>query len=183
MAQTGIREVRPPHEAVLDEMLARPFIGYRELSLRTGYTVSWLSQMIRSDCFQQEFRRRRGDVECNVLGSIQDRLGALSHLAIERMEEVLIKSEDPEQIVDAFDKVLHRTGYAPKTGPAPQPTLQQNNLFVVQREELENLRAGMLLGMQPSSGASVLVTDAEPGSEATLTVTEGSYEDEGGSGT
>src|SRR3970040_1739007 len=51
MAQTGIAEVRPPHESILDILIAEPFITLAQLSARTGYSISWLSQIKRSGCF------------------------------------------------------------------------------------------------------------------------------------
>lgn len=148
VAKTGIKEVRHPHDAVMDYLLANPFWTLRELSMATGYSVSWLSQIIRSDCFQDEYARRRGDVECNVLGTIQERLGSLAHLAIDRMEEVLVETTDKDLIVDAFDKVLHRTGYAPKATPVAPVVQQQNNLILVEKGELAELR-GMITGQAP----------------------------------
>jgi hypothetical protein len=134
----------------MDLILAKPWATLRELSLMSGYSIAWLSQMIRSDCFQQEYRRRRDGVECGVLQTIEERLQSLTHLAIDRMEEVLVETEDKELVVDAFDRVLHRAGYAPKAKEALAPTLQQNNIYVLQRGELEELRGQILEGSRPT---------------------------------
>lgn len=144
MGAALIRGLKHYHDAIMDEMLANPFWTLKQLAAKTGYTPSWLSMVINSDVFREEYHRRRGDVECNVMGSIQERLGRLSHLAIERMEEKLLDTEDKDYILDAFDKVLHKAGYAPKTQQSLPPVQQQNNLFLVQKGELQELRQLMV---------------------------------------
>lgn len=155
MAQTQIKEMRAPHDAVLDLLLANPMTTLKALSLATGYSSSWLSQMIRSDCFQQEYQRRRGDIEVNVMQDIQTRLESLTHLAIDGMEEMLSKGNlDADTRIDAFDRVLHRTGYAPKSAAtAPQgPTFnQQNNVYLVRPEELRGLRDQIISQPEPAA--------------------------------
>ena len=53
---------------------------------------------------------------------------------MEKLTEHLEKTEDPEFILSATDKILHRMGYAPQSSrnPAggPAPTNQQNNFFL-----------------------------------------------------
>lgn len=165
MAATGIKEVRHPHDAVMDYMLAHPFWTLAQLAAATGYTVPWLSQMIRSDCFQDEYHRRRADFETNVMGSIQERLGELSHLAISKMGQALEGTQDPDTIIDAFDKVLHRTGYAPRsqaTSVPPSVLQQQNNVFLVEKGELAALRAVITSGGQGIQDVLPAPLDQEP---------------------
>lgn len=150
MAATQISEMRAPHDAVLDHLLAHPFWTLKQLAAATGYSVSWLSQMIRSDCFQQAYQARRGDIESGIMAGIGERLNALAHLAIDNMEEVLTSAVDAETKIDAFDKVLHRTGYAPNSaksreGASDGNTFVQNN-FYMDRKELEELQGRILEG-------------------------------------
>ena len=138
-----LKEMRPTHDGILDIILLNPQIKLRELAAATGYSVSWLSQMTRSDLFRAAYDARRGDIECEVMMGVGERLNALSHLAIDKMEKRLKETEDADFVIDAFDKVLHRTGYAPNStktqGPAA-PTNQQNNFFLVEKGELSQLR-------------------------------------------
>lgn len=145
MAATQIKEMRPTHDAVLDHVLTRPHATLSELSRVTGYTVSWLSQMIRSDAFKAAYAARRGEIECTVMEGIGDRLNGLAHLAIDKLEEELTKTKDPDMVLDSFDKVLHRAGYAPAANKAPAgPVLQQNNVFLVSRDDLNTAREKIL---------------------------------------
>ena len=147
MGQTAIREMKPTHDSVLDKVLANPHMTLKELSNVTGYSVAWLSQMMRSDLFRAAYDARRGDFECEVMMGIGERLNALSHLAIDKLTENLQSTIDPDFIVDAFDKVLHRTGYAPNAAKqATGPIQQQNNVFLVGKEELGELRSRVLQG-------------------------------------
>lgn len=147
MAATQIKEMRPTHDSVLDVVLANPHATLHQLSVITTYSVSWLSQMMRSDCFRAAYDKRRGDIEAEVMMPIQARLNAVAHLAIDRMEGELKKSTDPDFVIDAFDKVLHRAGFAPASkAPAPAgPTFQQNNFYATP-EELAGLRGQILEG-------------------------------------
>jgi hypothetical protein len=166
MAATGIQKMKHPHDAVMDYLLANPFWTLDQLSKATGYTVPWLSQMINSDCFQDEYARRRGPAEACVFQSIQQRLQGLSHLAIDKLETQLSKTNDPDFIIDAFDKVLHRTGYAPKAQAIAPPVLQQqNNLFVVDRQELADLRGVILEGQALPSPMQAESSEQKEGDE------------------
>lgn len=152
MAATGIKEVRPTHEAILDLVLTRPHGTLRELGQLTGYSVSWLSQVMRSDCFRAAYDARRGDIEAEVMMGIGDRLNALSHLAIDKIEAELKTTEDPDFKLDAFDKILHRTGYAPSSKATAQPggpqVVVQNN-FTLSREDLAEFRGKVIEGQTP----------------------------------
>lgn len=160
MAATQIHEMRVPHEAILDEILANPFYTLKQLAAKTGYSVSWLSQMIRSDCFRAAYESRRGPIEAGIMAGISDRLNAIAHLAIDNMEEVLTSAADADTKIDAFDRVMHRTGYAPnspKTGGAPQPGVQNNTFLIAAApDELKGLREQII------NGTAERVTEALP---------------------
>jgi hypothetical protein len=164
MAATQISEMRPTHEGILDHVLARPHATLRELAAVTGYSVSWLSQVMRSDCFKAAYDARRGDLNCEIMMSITDRLQALSHLAIDKIEAQLTNTENPDFILDSFDKIMHRTGYAPnslKTVQGTGPALQQNNVFLVDKEFLGTMREKIVNGTPEAIAGEVIgITDA-----------------------
>jgi hypothetical protein len=144
MAATQIKSMNSAHDQILDLVLASPCMTLRELSAATGYTPCWLSQVIRSDIFQAEYSRRREGVEVAIFQPINEKLQAIAHLAIDRMEGLLQRAEDPDTVIDAFDKVMHRTGYAPNSNKSPAGmNIQQNNFFAT-KEDLERIRTKML---------------------------------------
>lgn len=146
MAATQIKEMRYSHMDVLDLILANPHLTLKELSGFTGYTVAWLSQIMRSDCFTAEYSRRRGPIEAKIMSGIPERLNNLAHLAIDSMEELYAPEIklDVDDKIDAFDKVIKAAGYAPNARSAPAQIGQQNNVFVVQQDELAQLRGQII---------------------------------------
>lgn len=157
MAATGISEVRPTHEAILDHVLTRPHGTLSELAAVTGYSVSWLSQIMRSDCFRAAYNARRQDVECTVMSGIGDRLNGLANLGIDKLEKMLETTEDPDLIIDSFDKIMHRAGYAPNTtkvNPTPNLTINQQNNLTLSREDLAALRGQVIEGSSPPALAA-----------------------------
>jgi hypothetical protein len=158
-----IQEMRPTHDGVLDLVLANPHMTLRELSARTGYSIGWLSQLMRSDCFRAAYDGRRNDVESECMLAITERLEGIAHLALDKMQEALTKSNDPDFVLDAFDKVMHRAGYAPKAKEAAPGTvnIQQNN-YVASKEELAQLRGTIVQGtLIPSPEPAALPNAAE----------------------
>lgn len=168
MAATQIAEMRPTHDAILDHILTRPHATLRELANITGYSVSWLSQVTRSDCFRAAYDARRGDVNAEVMATIVERLDALSHLAIDRMEEKLLNATDPDFVLDAFDKVLHRTGYAPNArngGSVAGPANTTNNIFLVDKDLLGAAREKIVNPQSDTPPARLPETVDVPSSE------------------
>lgn len=160
MAATQIQTMKPTHDAILDHVLAAPHQTLAQLSQVTGYSVSWLCQIMKSDCFRAAYDARRGDIEAQVMMPLQEKLTAAAELAIEKVQEELVKSKDKDFILDAFDKVLHRAGYAPSRGPVGVVHLQQNNVYTVTREELAEMR-------QTIVATPVRVVEALPADEQT----------------
>jgi hypothetical protein len=143
-----IQKISYKHDEVLDSILANPHITLSQLSQLTGYTVPWLSQLINSDLFQATYQARRGEVVAPIIQSIQEKLSAIGHLAVEKLANKLATSEDPDYILDSFDKVMHRLGYAPKTSqaPGPQTVNNQANIFMLDKATLQQIRAPLVNG-------------------------------------
>lgn len=146
MAQSAqIKSMSGAHDAVLDIMLANPFLSLKDLAKATGYTPTWLSIMKRSDCFIARYNERRGDIECGVMEDVQQRLNSLVLLSIDNMEELLAKTNDPDTQVDAFDKVMKAAGYAPNSKRVEPLTVTQNNFYLSQ-DELRELKGNIIDG-------------------------------------
>jgi hypothetical protein len=84
-----------------------------------------------------------------VTQTIPQKLAALADLAIEKVTDHLVASEDPGFAVDVFDKTLHRLGYAPQraTGPA-QPAV--NVSFAISAADLSDAR-GLIIDSSSQS--------------------------------
>ena len=144
------------HEMLMNWLVLNPEKSLRECADHFGYTQSWVSQIIHSDLFQHALKEKQERIALRVAESIPAKLARAADIAVEKLTDQLEKTEDPEFILSATDKILHRMGYAPQStrNPAggPPPTLNQQNNFFLQASDLEAarelMRASTALGPQ-----------------------------------
>lgn len=140
------RGMTPTHELMVDWILENPGGTLRQMGDYFGYSVSWLSTMMHSDAFKAYTAERLKEVHAAVTQDIPTRMRALAEVAIDRMHEVLDKTNDPDTITDSFDKVMHRYGYAPgaqKQNPL-SPSFQTNNVFFLSPEQFQQHRETLI---------------------------------------
>lgn len=113
------------HEHLIDWLLTNG--GFKQLGAcaqHFGISQPWLSSIMRSNVFQEEYRRRR-EVLNNLLATdvaaeetfvIKKALGRLS----EAMDD---PDTSPSFILQAYDKI------AARRNPSPAPAVQINQLF------------------------------------------------------
>lgn len=136
------------HEQLLNWLVLNPDRSLRECADTFGFSQSWLSQVIHSDLFQHALKEKQLAIGVRVADSIPQKLRRAADLALEKLTVKLEDTEDPEYILDATDKILHRMGYAPQSArnPAGGPGLgapaQQNNFFI-SSGDLQEARALM----------------------------------------
>jgi hypothetical protein len=162
------------HESLADYMLINPGCTLREMGAYFGYSGAWICTVINSDMFKAYMAQRRAEITSVVAEDLPSRLHAAAHLATERIIEVIEKSEDSDTLIDAFDKVLHRYGYAPNAKGGAQSSLtvnQQNNVFYLSKEELADVR-GKFVGAHSNRER---VLPAPPAQEDTFEVLSGDY--------
>lgn len=155
--------IKPVHEAFADYMLVNPGCKLREMGEMFGYSVPWICTVINSDMFKAYFAGRRGDIAVHIMDDLPTRLAAAGQLATERIIEVLEKTEDSETIIDSFDKILHRLGYAPnaKGGPATPAGNVQNNNFFLGVKDMNEARA-LLIDSHSAQQGTEKVLNALP---------------------
>lgn len=140
------RGMTPTHEMMGEWILENPGGTLLEMGAFFGYSESWLSQVVNSDMFKSYMAGRMKDVQAYVSMDIPQKMAHLAEISIERMTEVMKKSEDADVIKDSFDKVMHRYGYAPNARNAIQPhgpgpaIGQQNNVFFLSQTDLDKVR-------------------------------------------
>lgn len=145
------------HEAVMNWMLMNPDRSLRECADHFGYTQSWLSTLIHSDIFQARLAERQEGIRVRIADSIPMKMRMAVDVGLEKLATKLEQTEDPEFILDATDKLLHRLGYAPARSAAPAPGQGgtgnvQNNFFVSATDLAAARAAGLALidGQQPA---------------------------------
>lgn len=123
------------HEQMLNWLVLNPDKSLRECADHFSYTQSWVSSIIHSDLFQAALKEKQLAIAARVAGSIPEKLRAAADIGLEKLTRQLEETEDPEYILDATDKILHRMGYAPVSARSPagspgQGLSQQNNFFI-----------------------------------------------------
>lgn len=131
------------HEALADYILLNPGATLREKGEYFGYKPAWISTVENTDLFKAYFAERRKGVAMTICHSLPEKLAAAANLATERMMEVLEKTNDSDTVIDAFDKILARHGYAPKAQGAAVGTAQ--NVFFIGAADLAQAQK-MLVG-------------------------------------
>ena len=144
MAAVQLSNIRLRHQAIADWLIANPDRSQGECAAAFGITQAWLSVVVNSDIFREYLQSRLNEVSTPVMYSLREKLMGVAHRAVEKLGNCVDNSQDPEYILAAADKALHRLGYAPTRGPAVQVngpvTAQQNNVYVVDRETLDGAR-------------------------------------------
>jgi hypothetical protein len=154
------------HDQIINWLIVNPDRSLRECADTFGYTQPWLSQLIHSDIFQAELRRRQVDVASRVAASVPEKLHAVADIALAKLADKVSESEDPEFILDAADRALHRMGFAPAStrNPAGSPamhnvgSLNQTNVFVLGHNDLAEARKIMAAaGSAPQDRLEVVI--------------------------
>jgi hypothetical protein len=167
-AKQAIQKVRYSHDAMIDMIVANPWISQGELAANFGYTEGWVSQVIASDAFQARLADRKSDlIDPHLRATIEERFKGL----VVRSLEILMRKLDrkPQDIPDELAiKALEIASKAAGYGQSKVQANIQNN-FVVQvpaKAEstaawVKQIGAGGSAGTNsPAELARVSVTDA-----------------------
>jgi len=133
------------HDAVISWLLLHPAEPLSKCAAYFHYSQAWLSTLIHSDLFQVALSARSREVHARICASIPERLGACADIALDKLSDHLAQSEDPNFILDAADRVLHRLGYAPSAGKPATTNVIQQNTFIVNAADISEARKLMSL--------------------------------------
>ena len=166
------------HEQLMNWLVLNPEKSLRECADHFGYTQSWLSQIIHSDLFQHALKEKQERIAMRVAESIPAKLARAADIAVEKLTDHLEKTEDPEFILSATDKILHRMGYAPQSSRNPSApaggSLNQQNNFFLQAGDLADARALMQAAASGSPLGATLDGAVLPARELDSSVIDGS---------
>lgn len=127
MAVVQLQNVRLKHQAIADWLIANPDKTQGECAAAFGISQAWLSVVVNSDAFQDYLQQRYAETATPVVFSLREKLLGVAHRAVEKLGTAVDNSQDPEFILAAADRALHRLGYAPSKGPT---VAVQNNVTV-----------------------------------------------------
>lgn len=140
-----IATVSHRHEAIMNFMIANPTAKLGQVAAEFGVSQPWLSCIIHSHAFKTKLREKQEALWGDLGASITEKLEAVAHTALDNiLEHVTASNASPALSLEVADKVLHRLGYAPKTGPAAQAApAAQVNVFNVSPADLAAARQVM----------------------------------------
>ncbi len=99
LAQEGLRapvgairptKLRYTHEAVIDQIVANPWVSQNQLAAMFGYTPGWLSTVMGSDAFKAKLAERRGEmVDPALQMTLNERFNGLVEKSLAVLQEKL----------------------------------------------------------------------------------------------
>lgn len=94
--------IRYTHEAMIDKIIANPWVSNIELAEYFGYSQSWVSTIITSGAFQAKLAERKEElVDPLIRLNLEDRFKALTSRSLEVLQAKLCRSIDdiPDMLV------------------------------------------------------------------------------------
>lgn len=121
MSQVQIQSLKPKHEAIIDHLLANPAGNLNALCARLNISRSWLSIVMRSDVFVEEYTRRRQDHNSELNKQLVEKQLKVTLKALDKVDQLL---DDEDEIdlrgaLDVADRTAKHLGFTPHPGAAP----------------------------------------------------------------
>jgi hypothetical protein len=156
--QGAIAKMRYSHKAMVDMIVANPWISQGELARNFGYTEGWVSQVIASDAFQAYLAERKNElIDPHIRATIDERMKGL----VARSIEILMrKLDDPKVSDETALKALEIAGRAAGYGNK-SAQVQLNQQFVVQ-VPLKHATADAWIKEHGAGGSTVVSSSAGP---------------------
>lgn len=156
-----LKNISVRHDQIMDWLIANPTQPLSACAAHFQLTQPWLSTIIHSDLFQAKLTERKDEVFGEVCISVKDRITALAHDSLRRLQERVNVEDNVPVLVDASDLALKALGFGPRQAAAQGGTTV--NVYGVDRGILAEARARMERGNAPE------VTDA---TDATVVSTQ-----------
>lgn len=114
----AIQKVRYSHQAMVDMIVANPWISQGELAKNFGYTEGWVSQVIASDAFQAYLAKRKDElVDPTLRATIEERFKGLVARSLDILMQKLEKGAagvSDETALKALEIASKAMGYGVK---------------------------------------------------------------------
>lgn len=123
-----IAKVKYNHDAMIDELIAKPDISQNELATKFGYSVQWISRVMGSDSFQARLAQRRDElIDPVLIEGINERLQGLASQSLEIIANKLAATQNADLALKSLDLATKALGFGARDRNAPQV---QNNFVV-----------------------------------------------------
>lgn len=142
-AAQPIQKLRYSHEAMIDLIVAQPWISQNDLAAHFGMSPSWVSTVICSDIFQSKLAERRDKlVDPEVRASLKTQFAGLLSRSMEILRHKLDQTPDrvPDQLAVQVAKMAGQSlGYGAVDGA--RISVHETHVHL---EELGNNLVGLL---------------------------------------
>jgi len=122
--------LRYRHEALIDLIIAQPWLTQNQLAAHFGYTASWISTIMCSDAFQSALAARKDEIIDPALkASVEDQLRGVLARSLEIVRRKLDgppENVDPQIALRAMELSQRALGY----GARPPEPPKQGDLHV-----------------------------------------------------
>ena len=89
-AGKAIAKVRYSHDAMIDMIVAEPWISQNQLAEKFGYTAPWVSLVMSSDAFKERLAARKAElVDPAIVATLDERFKAVVQRSLEVLSEKL----------------------------------------------------------------------------------------------
>lgn len=106
-----IADLKPRHQAIIDHIVAQPWMPLGDVALLFQCSPAWLSRIMRSDLFRAALAARQQEAFDAELTTTRDRIDALADLALERLSERIQTEQDTAKITKAAELALRASNY------------------------------------------------------------------------
>lgn len=142
MAESAqIQRMSHRHDAIIDFLIANPHVKNLELLCHhLQITRSWLSVVMRSDVFREEYTRRRMEHNQGLSASIIQHQLELTLKAMSKLDQALDEADlDPHLCLETIKAFTPTPGRAPQAAPA-MSAKETDREFVIDRGVLVKAR-------------------------------------------
>lgn len=120
MSEVQIKGLKEKHNYIIDWLLQNPSKQFGILADHIGVSRSWLSIVMHSDVFVEEYTKRRLKHSKELSRQLIEKQLKVALKAYDKLELVLDDDEvDDRLILDAADKTAKLLGLSPHAGVAP----------------------------------------------------------------
>lgn len=142
MSQVQIKSLKEKHNYIIDWLLENPGKYYGVLADHIGVSRSWLSIVMHSDVFVEEYTKRRLGHSKELSRQLIEKQLKLALKAYDKLELVLDDDDvDDRLVLDAADKTAKLLGLTPAAGHAPMLLHEE---FTQEREVTREVSPGVL---------------------------------------
>lgn len=142
MSKVQIKGLKEKHNYMIDWMLSNPGTFFGVLADKINVSRSWLSIVMHSDVFVEEYTRRRLEHGKELSRQLIEKQLKVALKAYDKLDLILEADDVDDRIVlDTADKTAKLLGFGASTGMAPQLLTDET---VIERELIREVAPGVI---------------------------------------